>query len=792
MKLQKNKSICAIALILMMTVATLLMIGIPNASAAKITVVASISVSPKIVGLGNSVVVNAFISPMPNATAKKYDGIYVVFTKPDGNEVTKGPLSTYGEGTLYFSYTPDKLGNWSVMMTWTGDDSHEGADSESFAFTVQSESLPTISSGKLPSGFWSHPINAENTDWYSISGGWFCSSYRLDANYNASSSSYNPYSKAPTTSHVLWKDQPLIGGLVGGEFGGDRYSATYQPSVYTVIMGGKAYYASHDGIHCLDLITGEELWNPAVDIPGSAAGGTEMTYFADLFAIPGPTTYRNRDTPQPMSTAYLWTRTASNVVKYDASTGALLMNLPAPTNQSFGYTTFDPNADCSYSLMPITYSNGTSGMRLVKWNTVGTIMKFAQRIIWDVPFVSNYDDMYLWGDTLVFVDAWGTDPSVITAVSTANGEQLWSITTNEMLEGVGAVGCGKVYWAASDRKIHAFDLDNGLEVWESETADYPWGVFWAYNMGVDENNVYAQCYDGHLYAFDVETGNTAWKFYSGDTADTPYNTWPFWGSIAIADGKVYAGTSEHTPSQPMIKGCKMFCIDAATGNQLWNISFASGGGKAIADGKLIASNEYDSTMYAFDKGQTATTIAASPKVATSGSSVLIEGTVTDLSPAQPGTPAMADEYMSAWMEYLHMQKTMPTDATGVQVHLTAVGPDGKTEEIGSVTSNIKGNFAIAWTPSTTGLYTITATFEGTDSYYSSDAETAFVLSATAASPIVTAVPTQGPTTSLTASPSTAPTPPGTQGIGTEVYVAVAAIAVIVAVALVALFLRRRK
>jgi hypothetical protein len=114
-----------------------------------------------------------------------------------------------------------------------------------------------------------------------------------------------------------------------------------------------------------------------------------------------------------------------------------------------------------------------------------------------------------------------------------------------------------------------------------------------------------------------------------------------------------------------------------------------------------------------------------------GNSVLIKGMVTDQSPGETclgipaaGTPAIADEDMTPWMEYLYMQKPMPTDASGVPVTLDAIAPDGSFVNIGTVTSDMSGMFKKMWTPDDEGEYTIIATFEGTDSYYASYAETA--------------------------------------------------------------------
>jgi hypothetical protein len=100
--------------------------------------------------------------------------------------------------------------------------------------------------------------------------------------------------------------------------------------------------------------------------------------------------------------------------------------------------------------------------------------------------------------------------------------------------------------------------------------------------------------------------------------------------------------------------------------------------------------------------------------------VLIEGSVLDQSPAQPGTPAVSKESMTAQMEYLHMSRPQPTTSVGVPVELFAVSATSNTLiDIGSATTNANGKFAFEWTPPDLGVYTITAQFNGDESYWSS-------------------------------------------------------------------------
>ena len=159
---------------------------------------------------------------------------------------------------------------------------------------------------------------------------------------------------------------------------------------------------------------------------------------------------------------------------------------------------------------------------------------------------------------------------------------------------------------------------------------------------------------------------------------------------------------------------------------IWNITM---GGwmamvTAIADGILLGANTYDGYIYAFGKGPTAIEVSAPQTTVASGSTVLIQGTVLDQSPAQPGTPCVSKESMATYMEYLHMQKPIPDGyvVTGVPVMLLACDSSGNVIEIDTVTSDL-GGFRHEWTPPDEGLYTITATFMGDDSYGSSWAAT---------------------------------------------------------------------
>jgi hypothetical protein len=106
-----------------------------------------------------------------------------------------------------------------------------------------------------------------------------------------------------------------------------------------------------------------------------------------------------------------------------------------------------------------------------------------------------------------------------------------------------------------------------------------------------------------------------------------------------------------------------------------------------------------------------------------------------------GVPAVSDESMQAWMEYVYMQQPKPADATGVEVVLSVLDPNGNYYDVGRTTSDVTGTFGCAFEPEVPGTYQIIATFAGSKSYYGSVATTYIDVSeAPAATPEPTPTP----------------------------------------------------
>jgi outer membrane protein assembly factor BamB len=291
---------------------------------------------------------------------------------------------------------------------------------------------------------------------------------------------------------------------------------------------------------------------------------------------------------------------------------------------------------------------------------------------------------------------------------------------------------------AQTGQFWGYDLDTGALKWGptemmvgNEQFDYysQRGAFYG-----DIMLVYSQ-YVGTIKAYDVATGEQLWVY---EASAAPYSFESNYGANmplqigAVCDGMVFGYSDEHSPTNPLWRQSYVRAINMTDGTLVWKLPIFVEA-MAIADGKLVTNSEYDNLIYTIGKGPSAVRVSGPESVQPLGTKMLIRGSVTDVSPGTKsslltarfpdGVPAIADEYMSEWMEYLYMQQSMPKDAEGVEVVLTTYDPNGNTYELGRTTTDMSGTFGIAVDPPVPGLYKIIATFEGSDSYYCSSAVT---------------------------------------------------------------------
>ncbi|MEM2098317.1 MAG: PQQ-binding-like beta-propeller repeat protein [Candidatus Bathyarchaeia archaeon] len=750
-----------------------------------IKVKAYLSFRPNPVGLGQTFLVNIWTTP-PVHPHRLHQNYKVTITKPDGTKDVITLNSYCADATAWFEYVADQVGTWKLKFEFPGEYYPAGQYYNGYIVTntsgnwldsayyppastaeqelvVQDAKVLSWPPSELPTDYWTRPIHLENREWWPIAGNyppygivgggidWPAKTNTYMSNYW-----YTPFVQAPNSAHIVWKRLGAIAGLIGGI--AKIYGQTSSPGSPSVIYAGRAYQTwTKQGVGsvaaCYDLRTGEIFY----EIPTAQGGVTPQVISygrSTSVAVPGATETNTYSVE-------LISLSGNRLIKINPFSGAVTLNVTGmtPTTIGGGFDTgLGSFHNDPYVLSMQTLGSGANTKYcLINWTTAGTETNFTLRIVSNITLpwgpvsfpggVLGYPAYAYDFETGVIVRMLGLAPAGagiyygtwLTAASLKTGQMLWNITVEDTRYSSSCIVAdhGKVAVLMESGYWMAWDIYTGKLVWKSETMDYPWAEpgFGAYAVQSAYGLLYREAYDG-VYAFDWDTGKIVWKYKAPTPCgyETPYvdengvSVYSFNAGGIIADGKLYTYNTEHTPSWPRTRGWKLHCINATTGEGIWTLTGSMTPG-AVADGYLVASNGDDGYMYVIGKGKSATSITASPKVSAYGTSVLIEGSVLDMSPAQPGTPCVSKESMTTQMEYLHMQ--LPIDGiwhnetiTGVPVSLDALDPNGNYVHIGDVvTDGYSGTFGFTWTPEVPGQYKVTATFMGDDSYGSSFATT---------------------------------------------------------------------
>jgi hypothetical protein len=754
---------------------------------------AFISFRPNPVGLNQPFLVNIWTSP--SIHVDRFQPNYqVTITKPDGTKDIIKKDSYCADCSTWFEYIADQVGTWKIKFDFLGTYYPAGNYSKGYIYAnstgsplgsayykpssteeetliVQDQQVASWPISPLPTGYWTRPISPEYREWWTIAGNfpWFgpgggptwdqlypnTSTYRMGISREPLAR-FAPWVQAPNSAHVVWERQNNFAGIVGGDNGQQTLegSAGY-PSI---ILFGRAYQAvskvnpnssaSATYWQCYDIRTGAMFWERPL-YPGETAP-TLIEYTTSSSEVPGSGT--NPTQPLLLSIGSNYLR------KYNAWTGALSGNFSiAPlTNAKYymnGYV---------LSVQDLGSAAGANRYRLINWTTIGSATtlssRIANNITWPWADLGNTQDF---GTGIAVYAARPEAGNAFTgtelrAASLLTGKELWNFTTPKIETSSGAVlveGGKLAMGVLEDRQWVCWDAATGKQLWTSDPTTYPWGDFWSYSSESAYGMIYSGTYEA-LYAFNWTDGKIVWKFEAlANPYETPYTdingstVYSWHSSLYVADGKIFTYNSEHTPNQPIARGWKWFAINATTGAEIWNFPGSGVDSRifqgAMADGYLAIDDHYTGTMFVIGKGMSSTTITAPDIVSPQGSSIVLKGTVLDLSPAQVGTPCVSKDSMSTWMAYLHKQ--WPIDGfthnetiTGIPISIDATDPNGNPIHIADVTTDgYSGTFGYTWQPDIAGQYKVTATFMGDDSYGSSFATTYASIGAPAATPTVT-------------------------------------------------------
>ncbi|MCW4005550.1 MAG: PQQ-binding-like beta-propeller repeat protein [Candidatus Bathyarchaeota archaeon] len=828
---------------------------------------AYISVAPDPVGVDQTCLIIFWLNQLPPSAAglggDRWRNLTIDIEKPDGSTTVLGPFNSDPVGSCYTQFTPDQTGMYTLTFNFPGQVASlygpggiAGSNSpyindtytESSAtttLTVQADPVPGLPEYPLPNEYWSRPIEGQNIAWASLVSNWLGSPQIV--------AKLQPDGIAPSSAHVMWTRPISFGGIAGGQYTTNNAMPYYSGTAYEgkfgspLILYGRLYYdlpqsnsRSGDGYVCVDLQTGEEIYWQNMTAPtfGQLYDYESMNQHGII-----PNGYLWKSVNDPANGGSVW-------MAYDPMNGNWLFN---ETNVPRGTQAYGPNGEIliyqlDYEGRWLAMWNNTAAHGLTnsrdptdwtssnyyQWRPLGKNVNASDAYSWNVTvpdlpgvappaIISIIQDDVMIGtsSTMGGLLASGTpDPYTIWAVSLkpeSRGELMWikdfPAPANNLTRSIAQVDPVTRVIAILEKETlcyYGLSVDDGSELWGPTPREADFNYY--ADVGLPRNNIaygrlYSVGYGGFCYCYDLTDGRLLWTYEAPAGFATPYGRYPL-GIGAIADGKVYLYSTEHSANSPLTPGAKIRCVDAYSGDEVWSVfSYGTQNGMAVADGYLVFLDLYDMQIYCVGKGPSALTVTAPTTATPQGINVLIQGTITDEASGTKqteqaarfpnGVPAVSDSSMNEWIEYVYMQKPLPTDVTGVEVHLTAIDPNGNIQDIGVATSDELGNYATEWTPPIPGLYTVTATFEGSDAYYGSKAGTAFVVSETAASPSispqpstdVSQPPTATPTQLTSPSPSEAPQPP-TSGMPTETYIAIVA-AVVVLIVAATIILRRK-
>ena len=640
----------------------------------------------------------------------------------------------------------------------------------------------------LPTEYWTRPIFGTNWWWgESIGSNWF--GLGGQGAYEAQGNVLPAGGTAPNSPHIVWTLPAQWGGQPGYPIGSD--SSTSYSSVSLIqsyfhpvaILNGVLYYNLYDGStasnvlgwKAVDIRTGETIW----ELPAGKSG-TETIAFGQIV------NYNNYQ--EFGSNAYLYSVPGAGgafsasgnwMGIYDARTGNFLKNI---TNTVSTSRIIDYKANNFYDTEGSIVGYYTSGGVLRMYNYTKLITQGA--FIRTTGTANGSDpNLIVWNATLpttfnganINLGIGAVTQDVILMRQVPGSVSYQGVTLGYHYVAGYDARTGALLWGPINQSLPAYQ-DTGLlcaregyYVMHNKDTNRAWGyslttgqLLWGPTQlkgGGDSavwrdgeiayGKVYIWDLGGYVTAIDLETGKIAWTYYNGDAGyDTPFESYPIFGynRHTIADGKLFL--SEGIMYTPPLHPSYRIAINCTDGTLVWKIlAYSSTTNGPVGDGYLISFDSFDNQIYSFGKGPTVTTVTASPKVSVHGGSVLVEGTVMDISAGTTqdiiskrfanGLPAVSEASMEAWMEYAYQQQIKPTNATGVDVVITVLDPNNNFYEIGRTTSDLTGSYKLLFTPDVPGEYTITAKFEGSESYYKSSAVTAIGVDEAAATPAPT-------------------------------------------------------
>lgn len=763
-------------------------------------------------GITNNIRFQNFNLTIVSPDGHKTEKIYPTVTDTTSSQYYQFTPDQVGTYQLYFNF-PGQVYQFGTAGGAYNNDTYTPS-SASTTLTVQQTAVTGLSAIPLPTEYWSRPIFGQNHQWSQISSNWLAGAATADLWQKSGVSPTSAHIVWTKQLEYGGLTGDLIAQYGQDALTAPTYYSGFSYNTRfgnPIIMQGVLYYQEPNGetggngqAVAVDLATGKELWRSSTFLPTKASlieyeSANQHGVIGGILWMVSGTTWIGYNAANNQ-----WVMNLTNVpagTEVYTNEGEILryvLNYNAATQKGWVATWNSTAAILSQSTIN-NEPGWPNGGSTITNGTVGT----------GVVIDASKPACYSSNASITSSLAGSTAPAIVGVLPgdvilgrsssiglvsqpnpNANPWTMWAISDK-------AGSKGQLMWL----KNYAAPEGNQTEMLSMQPIDpvtreftttrFETGQRLAYSLDTGEKvfgpvgpsmppqfqyysgreglpaygNLYVGGYGGVVYAYSMKDGSLLWTYGNGGAgnstntgSDTPWGNYPT-HIAAFANGVVYTMSGEHSPNTPLYLGYRARAINATTGQEIYTLLdwSASGLGTsnapvAIADGYMVFANAYDGQLYNLGKGPTQTAVSIQNNVIEQGSSVLIQGTVMDVSVGTKqnqqasrfptGVPAVSEASQTGWMEYVYQQQPRPADTTGVVVSLMALDPNGNYVNIGQAVSDSNGLFAINYKPDVPGIYHIYAVFDGSNSYWGSQAEN--VISVTTPHATTAPTPTQAP------------------------------------------------
>ena len=172
------------------------------------------------------------------------------------------------------------------------------------------------------------------------------------------------------------------------------------------------------------------------------------------------------------------------------------------------------------------------------------------------------------------------------AVSSENGETIWSFKASDIIHNTPVINKDKVYFGCFDGYVYALNINSGSVVWKFKSVGqqyFPNGEMQG-SPSFGHDNVFIGGRDYNLYAINSNGGYANWnrKFQGG---------WAL--ATTVEDTVLYVGTSDDR---------LLLALDARDGRELWrtNVKFNIFGGCVFTSGMVYVGSIWGK-LFGIDK-----------------------------------------------------------------------------------------------------------------------------------------------------------------------------------------------